>query len=136
MFSCSDPATMDQLSVTCSRKSICAVKGSKVTLWCSYPSFKIKTVFWFSEKQSTNWRKNNEPEDLTLDSDYSGRVIHQISSSSSTLTIIDSGQFRFFPLSGFINFHTNSVLQVRMNSASTGPRDQRVILTCDLTSRP
>uniref|UniRef100_A0A8C1J187 Ig-like domain-containing protein n=1 Tax=Cyprinus carpio TaxID=7962 RepID=A0A8C1J187_CYPCA len=89
MFSCSDPATMDQLSVTCSRKSICAVKGSKVTLWCSYPSFKIKTVFWFSEKQSINWRKNNEPEDLTLDSDYSGRVIHQISSSASTLTISD-----------------------------------------------
>ncbi len=49
----------------------------------------ITTVFWFSEKQSTNWRNNNEPEDLTLDSDYSGRVKHQISFSSSTLTISD-----------------------------------------------
>ncbi|KAI2646267.1 Sialoadhesin [Labeo rohita] len=81
--------TFDRLSVTCSQKSICAVKGSEVTLKCSYSNINIKTVFWFSEKQSTNWRKNNEPEDLTLDSDYSGRVKHQISSSSSTLTISD-----------------------------------------------
>ncbi len=89
MFSSSGPVTLDQLSVTCSQKSICAVKGSEVTLWCSSSNINIKTMFWFSEKQSTNWRKNNEPEDLTLDSDYSGRVKHQISSSSSTLTISD-----------------------------------------------
>ncbi|RXN04117.1 intelectin-like protein [Labeo rohita] len=81
--------TLDQLSVTCSQESICAVKGSEVTLNCSYSNINIKTMFWFSKKQSTNWRKNNEPEDLTLDSDYSGRVKHQISSSSATLTISD-----------------------------------------------
>ncbi|RXN02988.1 sialoadhesin-like isoform X1 [Labeo rohita] len=81
--------TLDRLSVTCKQKSICAVKGSEVTLKCSYSNINIKTVFWFSEKQSANWRKNNESEDLTLDSDYSGRVKHQISSGSSTLTISD-----------------------------------------------
>uniref|UniRef100_A0A8C1J2L0 Ig-like domain-containing protein n=1 Tax=Cyprinus carpio TaxID=7962 RepID=A0A8C1J2L0_CYPCA len=144
MFSCSDPATMDQLSVTCSRKSICAVKGSKVTLWCSYPSFKIKTVFWFSEKQSINWRKNNEPEDLTLDSDYSGRVIHQISSSSSTLTISDvrerdSGEYQLMFImndgvkhlsSAAVNL-TVTVLQVKMNPESTDMTDESVELNCD-----
>ncbi len=89
MFSSSVPVTLVQLSVSCSQKSICAVKESEVTLECSYYNINITTVFWFSEKQSTNWRKNNEPEDLTLDSDYSGRVKHQISFSSSTLTISD-----------------------------------------------
>uniref|UniRef100_A0A8C2GDC3 Si:dkey-4c23.5 n=1 Tax=Cyprinus carpio TaxID=7962 RepID=A0A8C2GDC3_CYPCA len=139
-----DPATLDQLSVTCSHKSICAVKGSKVTLWCSYSSFKIKTVFWFSEKQSTNWRKNNEPEDLTLDSDYSGRVIHQISSSSSTLTISDvrerdSGEYQLMFImndgvkhlsSAAVNL-TVTVLQVKMNPESTDMTDESVELNCD-----
>ncbi|KAL0159999.1 hypothetical protein M9458_043724, partial [Cirrhinus mrigala] len=33
------------------QKSICAVKGSEVTLQCFYSNINIKTVFWFSEKQ-------------------------------------------------------------------------------------
>ncbi|KTF79858.1 hypothetical protein cypCar_00034837 [Cyprinus carpio] len=81
--------TLDQLSVTCSQQSICAVKGSEVTLRCSYSNINIKTVFWFSENQSTNWRKNTEPEDLTLDSDYSGRVKQISSNYQSELTISD-----------------------------------------------
>ncbi|RXN38869.1 sialoadhesin-like isoform X1 [Labeo rohita] len=40
--------TMDRLSVTCKQKSICAVKGSEVTLKCFYSNFNIKTVFWFN----------------------------------------------------------------------------------------
>uniref|UniRef100_A0A673KZC8 Si:dkey-4c23.4 n=1 Tax=Sinocyclocheilus rhinocerous TaxID=307959 RepID=A0A673KZC8_9TELE len=89
MFSSLGSITLDQLSVTCSQQSICAVEGSGVTLRCFYFKINNTTVFWFSEKQSTNWRKNNEPKDLTLDSDYSGRVKHHISSSHSTLTISD-----------------------------------------------
>ncbi|XP_016409813.1 uncharacterized protein LOC107741572 [Sinocyclocheilus rhinocerous] len=138
------PATLDQLSVTCSQKSICAVKGSEVTLRCSYVNIKFKTVFWFSEKQSTNWRKNNEPEDLTLDSDYSGRVKHQISSSSLTLTISDvrerdSGEYQLMFIindgvkhlsSATVNL-TVTVLQVKMNPESTDMTDERVKLNCD-----
>ncbi|XP_058616939.1 uncharacterized protein LOC131530597 isoform X2 [Onychostoma macrolepis] len=144
--------TLNRLSVTCT--NICALRETSVQLKCSYDyNSNITTVFWFSEKQSTNWRKNNEPEDLTLDSDYSGRVKRQISSSSSTLTISDvrerdSGEYQLMfimkdgvkLLSSAAVSLTVTDLQVRKNSTSTGARDQRVILTCDtscdLTSRP
>ncbi|XP_016298358.1 sialoadhesin-like [Sinocyclocheilus anshuiensis] len=136
--------TLDQLSVTCSQQSICAVKGSGVTLRCIYFKINNTNVFWFSEKQSTNWRKNNEPEDLTLDSDYSGRVKHQISSSHSTFTISDvrerdSGEYQLMfimedgvkHLSSAAVSLTVTVLQVRMNTVSTDLRDETVELICD-----
>ncbi|XP_043079487.1 sialoadhesin-like isoform X3 [Puntigrus tetrazona] len=82
-----------------SQQRLCAVKESDVTLWYSDYDINIKTVFWFSKKQRTNWRNGSEPEDLTLDSDYSGRVKHQISSGSSALKIsdvreTDSGEYQ------------------------------------------
>ncbi|XP_050958399.1 uncharacterized protein LOC127159656 [Labeo rohita] len=136
--------TLDQLSVTCSQESICAVKGTEVTLTCSYSNINITTVFWFSEKQSTNWRKNNEPEDLTLDSDYSGRVKHQISNRYSTLTISDvrerdSGEYQlmFIMNDGVKHLRSAAVsltvtdLHLRMNPVSTNLTDERVELTCD-----
>ncbi|XP_050958400.1 uncharacterized protein LOC127159657 [Labeo rohita] len=136
--------TLDLLNVTCHQESICALRGSHVTLTCSYSNINIKSVFWFSEKQSTNWRKNNESEDLTLDSDYSGRVKHQISNSSSTLTISDvrerdSGEYQLMFImndgvkhlrSAAVNL-TVTVLQVRMKPLSTDPRDERLELTCN-----
>ncbi|XP_059400153.1 sialoadhesin-like [Carassius carassius] len=143
--------TLDRLSVSC--ENICALRETNVQLKCSYDDANIKTVFWFSEKQSTNWRKNNEPEDSTLDSDYSGRVKDQISSSYSTLTISDvrerdSGEYQlmFIMNDGVKHLSSAAVsltvtdLQVRMNPESTDRRDQRIELTCetscDLTSRP
>ncbi|KAL1251196.1 hypothetical protein QQF64_018992 [Cirrhinus molitorella] len=137
-------ATFDQLSVTCSQQSICAVKGTEVKLECFYSNINFKTVFWFSEKQSTNWRKNNEPEDLTLDSDYSGRVKHQISYSSSILTISDvrkrdSGEYQLmFIMNDGVKHRSSAAvsltvtdLHVRMNPASTDSKDETVKLTCD-----
>ncbi|XP_042567877.1 uncharacterized protein LOC109047597 isoform X1 [Cyprinus carpio] len=136
--------TLDQLSVTCSQQSICAVKGSEVTLRCSYSNINIKTVFWFSENQSTNWRKNTEPEDLTLDSDYSGRVKQISSNYQSELTISDvrerdSGEYQLMfimkdgvkHLSSAAVSLTVTVLQVRMNPASTNQTDETVELICD-----
>uniref|UniRef100_A0A8C1RVJ6 Ig-like domain-containing protein n=1 Tax=Cyprinus carpio TaxID=7962 RepID=A0A8C1RVJ6_CYPCA len=136
--------TLDRLSVTCSQKSICALSGTQATLRCSYSSNKIKTVFWFSEKQSTNWRKNNEPEDLTLDSDYSGRVEQTVTKDHSTLTISDvrerdSGEYQLMfimkdgvkHLSSAAVSLTVTVLQVRMNPASTNQTDETVDLICD-----
>ncbi|XP_016377401.1 sialoadhesin-like [Sinocyclocheilus rhinocerous] len=142
--------TLNRISVIC--KNICALRETNVQLKCSYDNIHTKPAFWFSEKQSTNWRKNNEPEDLTLDSDYSGRVKHQISSSHSTLTISDvrerdSGehQLMFIMEDGVKHLSSAAVsltvtdLQVRMNPASD-PRDETVELicetSCDLTSRP
>ncbi|XP_026092100.1 uncharacterized protein LOC113065116 [Carassius auratus] len=143
--------TLDYLSVSC--ENICALSETNVQLKCSYDEDNIKTVFWFSEKQSTNWRKNNEPEDLTLDSDYSGRVKDEISSSYSTLTISDvrerdSGEYQlmFIMKDGVKHLSSAAVsltvtdLQVRMNRESTDQKHQRIDLTCetscDLTSRP
>ncbi|XP_051765733.1 sialoadhesin-like isoform X6 [Ctenopharyngodon idella] len=136
--------TLELQPVTCSQESICAVKGSQVTLKCSHFYINIKTVFWFSLKQSPNWRKNNEPEDLTLDSDYSGRVKPLISRYQSELIISDlrerdSGEYQlmFIMKDGVKRLGSVAVnltvtgLQVRMNPATTDQRDQRVILTCD-----
>ncbi|XP_016298356.1 sialoadhesin [Sinocyclocheilus anshuiensis] len=138
------PVTLDRLAVTCSQQSICAVKGTEVTLKCFYFSIKINTVFWFSEKQSTNWRKNKEPEDLALDSDYSGRVKQISSNYQSELTISDvrerdSGEYQLMfimndgvkHLSSAAVSLTVTVLQVRMNPASTDPREETVELICD-----
>ncbi|XP_048021965.1 sialoadhesin-like [Megalobrama amblycephala] len=136
--------TLDLQPVTCSQESICAVKGSQVTLKCSYSYVNIKTVFWFSQKQSPNWRNNSEPEDLTLDSDYSGRVKPIIGSYHSELIISDlrerdSGEYQlmFIMKDGIKRLGSVAVnltvtdLQVRMNPATTDRRDQRVKLTCD-----
>ncbi|XP_059400151.1 uncharacterized protein LOC132131971 [Carassius carassius] len=138
------PVTLDRISVTCRQQSICAVKGTEVTLRCSYSSFNIKTVFWFSEKQSTNWRKNNEPEDLTLDSDYSGRVKQVISKYEAELTISDvrerdSGEYQLMfimkdgvkHLSSAAVSLTVTVLQVRMNPESINLTEETVELNCD-----
>ncbi|XP_056125700.1 uncharacterized protein LOC130103471 [Rhinichthys klamathensis goyatoka] len=134
--------TLDCLSVT--SEDVCALSESPVQLRCSYSNFKIKTVFWFSQKQSTNWRKNDEPEDLTLDSDYSGRVKQEVLKDRSTLTISDlrerdSGEYQLMfimkdgvkHLSSVAVNLTVPVLQVRMNP--TDPRDQSIKLTCDFS---
>ncbi|XP_048021896.1 uncharacterized protein LOC125252543 isoform X2 [Megalobrama amblycephala] len=134
--------TLDLFPVTCSQRNICAVKGSQVTLKCSY-NINIKTVIWFSQKQSPNWRKNSEPEDLTLDSDYSGRVKPFISHYRSELIISDlrerdSGEYQLMfmkdgvKLLGSVTVNlTVTDLQVRMNPATTDLRYETVKLTCD-----
>nr|XP_055073120.1 uncharacterized protein LOC129453087 [Misgurnus anguillicaudatus] len=125
-------------------ENICAVREDNVILKCSYSNINIKTGFWFSQKQRTNWRNKDEPEDLTLDSDYSGRVKQQIKNFSSYLRISDlresdSGEYQlmFFTKDGVkylssvtVNL-TVTVLQVRKHQNN---------LTCDtscpLTSKP
>ncbi|XDV22223.1 hypothetical protein PO909_027167 [Leuciscus waleckii] len=143
--------TLDCLLMT--HEDVCALSESHVRLRCSHSNINIKTVFWFSRKQSSNWRKNDEPEDLTLDSDYSGRVKQEFINDYSTLRISDlrerdSGEYQLMfimkdgvkRLSSATFNLTVTDLQVRMNPASTDPNDQRVELTCDsscdLTSRP
>nr|XP_055074652.1 uncharacterized protein LOC129454167 [Misgurnus anguillicaudatus] len=108
---------------------------------CHYSNINIKTGFWFSQKQRTNWRNKDEPEDLTLDSDYSGRVKQWITEDHSYLIISDlresdSGEYQLMfimkdgvkHLSSVTVNLTVSVLQVKMNLESTG---QRVKLSCD-----
>nr|XP_055073958.1 uncharacterized protein LOC129453646 isoform X1 [Misgurnus anguillicaudatus] len=108
---------------------------------CDHSNINIKTGFWFSQKQRTNWRNKDEPEDLTLDSDYSGRIGQWISEDYSRLSIDDlrerdSGEYQLMiimkdgvkHLSSVTVNLTVTVLQVKMNPESTG---QRVKLSCD-----
>uniref|UniRef100_A0A8C1PVU5 Ig-like domain-containing protein n=1 Tax=Cyprinus carpio TaxID=7962 RepID=A0A8C1PVU5_CYPCA len=149
-FKKSGSLTLNRISVIC--KNICARRETNVQLKCSYDNIHTKTAFWFSEKQSTNWRRNNEPEDLTLDSDYSGRVEQIIGKYEAELTISDvrerdSGEYQLMFVENVVKHLSSAAvsltatdLQVRMNPASTDQRDQKVKLTCetscDLTSRP
>ncbi|XP_073721691.1 sialoadhesin isoform X2 [Misgurnus anguillicaudatus] len=133
--------TLDNFNVTCDKLNICVARGSLMNVRCFYSNINIKTGFWFSQKQRTNWRNKDEPEDLTLDSDYSGRVSQWITEDKSDLTIIDSrerdsGEYQLMiimkdgvkHLSSVTVNLTVSVLQVKMNPESTG---QRVKLSCD-----
>ncbi|XP_073721659.1 uncharacterized protein [Misgurnus anguillicaudatus] len=132
--------TLDNFNVNCDKLNICAVRGTLMSVRCFYSNINIKTVFWFSQKQRTNWRNKDEPEDFTLDSDYSGRVIQEITKDYSELTIIDvrerdSGQYQLMfitkdgvkHLSSVTVSLTVTVLQLKMNPESTG---QRVQLRC------
>ncbi|XP_073721645.1 uncharacterized protein [Misgurnus anguillicaudatus] len=133
--------TLDNFNVTCDKLNICAVRGGLVMVRCVYSNINIKTGFWFSQKQRTNWRNKDEPEDLTLDSDYSGRVNQRITKDYSRLTIRDSrerdsGEYQLMMIMKDGVKHLSSVtvnltvtgLQVKMNPESTG---QRVKLSCD-----
>ncbi|XP_048021994.1 uncharacterized protein LOC125252598 [Megalobrama amblycephala] len=144
--------SLDLLSVTC--EDVCALRENTVQLRCSYSEISIRTVFWFSRKQSSNWRKKDEPEDLTLDWDYSGRVKQRVTNHHSTLTISDlrerdSGEYQLmFMKDGVKHLSSDAVnltvrdLQVRMIPATTDQTDQRVMpavtcdSSCDLPSRP
>ncbi|XP_073701041.1 uncharacterized protein [Garra rufa] len=142
--------TLNHISVNC--KDVCAQRESDVQLNCIYNNIHTKTAFWFSEKQSKNWRKINQPEDLTLDSDYAGRVKQVISKYEANLSIsdvrkTDSGDYQLMFMEDGVNHLSSAAVsltvtdtQVRINPVYTDPRNERVELTCetscDLTSRP
>ncbi|XP_073669596.1 uncharacterized protein [Paramisgurnus dabryanus] len=133
--------TLDNFNVTCNKQNICALRGGDVTVKCFYSNINITTGFWFSQKQRTNWRNKDEPEDLTVDSDYSGRAYQGTTEDKSELTITDlrerdSGEYQLMVImkdgvkhlsSVTVNL-TVTVLQVKMNP---GPRGLRVKLSCD-----
>ncbi|XP_053275713.1 uncharacterized protein LOC128437537 [Pleuronectes platessa] len=94
----------DDWGVRCTPTQICAVKGSKVQIRCSYwhPSriddhdVAVEKEFWFTKVQ------DSEPVDLRSASEYTGRVKYDCGNKACTLTItdlrdsdLDVYQFRF-----------------------------------------
>uniref|UniRef100_A0A8B9KBJ4 Ig-like domain-containing protein n=1 Tax=Astyanax mexicanus TaxID=7994 RepID=A0A8B9KBJ4_ASTMX len=88
----------ETVSMTCRPQSVCALRESDVQLECSYSGAnKPQQSFWFSPKQKYKWRNSEDPEDLKLDPEYTGRVSYRTnkysryssSSFGSTLTIKD-----------------------------------------------
>ncbi|KAI3353501.1 hypothetical protein L3Q82_020021 [Scortum barcoo] len=62
--------------VTYTDRSICAFKGSSVDISCTYNSYEddVESKFWFSPERSRRWQNPSQPEDLSKDSQYAGRV--------------------------------------------------------------
>uniref|UniRef100_A0A671VY41 Ig-like domain-containing protein n=1 Tax=Sparus aurata TaxID=8175 RepID=A0A671VY41_SPAAU len=92
---------------TCNRviytdRSICASKGSSVDISCTYSSYQtIRSKFWFSPERSHQWQSPSQPEDLSEDSQFAGRVqVLESERGRSTLRITDltesdSAQYHF-----------------------------------------
>ncbi|XP_072526977.1 sialoadhesin-like [Salminus brasiliensis] len=134
----------ESLRVVCDPQTICALQESEVKLRCSYSNTNIRAVFWFSSKQKAKWRNEEHPEDLTLDSDYAGRVNYtETTSSSLTLTIRelrerDSGEYQLLIITDRGETHLSSAavslmvtdLQVKLNK----PQTLTCRTSCPLTS--
>ncbi|XP_033945304.1 sialic acid-binding Ig-like lectin 10 [Pseudochaenichthys georgianus] len=96
-------------TVTYTEGSICAPKGSSVDISCTYSSNdSITSKFWFSPERSHQGQNPSQPEDLSEDSQYAGRVqILETERGRSTLRISDlrdsdSAQYLFtFKTPGF-----------------------------------
>ncbi|KAF5897102.1 B-cell receptor CD22-like isoform X1, partial [Clarias magur] len=86
-------------SVYYTRRYICALKGSTVTMGCSYThphGYTVQRVFWSRELVT-----DKEPPDLSLDPKYKGRVQylgdtwHDCSLRLSDVTEQDQGKYYF-----------------------------------------
>ncbi|XP_029283156.1 titin-like [Cottoperca gobio] len=88
--------------VTYTDRSICAPSGSSVDISCTYYSVgSVTSKFWFSPERSHQWGDPNKPQDLSEDSQYTGRVqVLPAERGRSTLRIsdlraTDSAQYHF-----------------------------------------
>ncbi|XP_031677502.1 B-cell receptor CD22 isoform X6 [Oncorhynchus kisutch] len=143
-------------TVTYTKRTICALKGSTVYISCTYDSGydTVKSSLWFSPKQRSRWSDKLTPEDLTRDPGYAGRVEYPDKerwryTGHSTLRISnlreeDSAEYRFtFKTYYFEWGHsfpgtTLSVtgLQVKVTPAAEGQKTLTCITTCTLTDNP
>ncbi|XP_030282733.1 B-cell receptor CD22-like isoform X3 [Sparus aurata] len=83
-------------------RSICAFKGSSVDISCIYRNYQtIRSKFWFSPERFHQWQSPSQPEDLSEDSQFAGRVqVLESERGRSTLRITDltesdSAQYHF-----------------------------------------
>ncbi|XP_047433458.1 B-cell receptor CD22-like [Mugil cephalus] len=91
--------------VTYTDRSICAIKGSSVNISSTYSHYyyydAIVSKFWFRPDRSRQWMNPSQPEDLSKDSQYSGRVqVLEPETGRSTLRITnltesDSSEYHF-----------------------------------------
>ncbi|XP_064819291.1 uncharacterized protein LOC135537010, partial [Oncorhynchus masou masou] len=130
--------------VTYTKRTICALKGSTVDISCTYFSGydTVKSTLWFSPKQSSSWRDELIPEDLTTDPGYAGRVeyVGEKERGRSTLRITDlreedSAEYKFIFNTQTSRWGHN--LQVNVSPATeAGKRTLTCITTCTLTDNP
>ncbi|XP_049895774.1 uncharacterized protein LOC126387285, partial [Epinephelus moara] len=87
---CADGQTCNRVTYTV--RNICAFKGSSVDISCTYSSYKyyVDSKFWFSPERKDQWQNPSQPEDLSKDSQFAGRVqVIDTEGGRSTLRITD-----------------------------------------------
>ncbi|KAI9529202.1 hypothetical protein NQZ68_013509 [Dissostichus eleginoides] len=130
-------------TVAYSERSTCAPKGSSVDISCTYRSYEknVKSKFWFRPERSH--------QDLSKDSQYSGRVVVISPLRGSTLRISDlrdsdSAQYRFkFKTPSFEwrsdlpgTTLTVTALQVQVITATVQQSDTLAKLKCHSSCSP
>ncbi|XP_042371921.1 B-cell receptor CD22-like, partial [Plectropomus leopardus] len=81
--------------VTYTDRSICAAEGSSVDVSSTYNSYEdeVESKFWFSPERRNQWKNPSQPEDLSEDWQYAGRVqVFETARGRSTLRISDLRQ--------------------------------------------
>ncbi|XP_067355379.1 uncharacterized protein [Channa argus] len=88
--------------VTYTHRRICAFKGSSVDISCNYNGYYyVESKLWFRSELGRQWQNPSQPQDLSKDSQYSGRVqVSGTETGRSTLRITelretDSAQYHF-----------------------------------------
>ncbi|XP_073331900.1 myelin-associated glycoprotein-like [Pagrus major] len=140
---------------TCNRviytdRSICASKGSSVDISCTYSSYEtITSKFWFSPERS-QWQSPSQPEDLSEDSQFAGRVqVLETERRRSTLRITDltesdSAQYHFKFTAGRFEWRsylpattlTVTALQVQVIRTTVHQSDTEAELKCHSSCSP
>ncbi|XP_041640076.1 B-cell receptor CD22-like [Cheilinus undulatus] len=132
-------------------RTICALKGSSVNISCTYYSFGIpESMFWFSPDRSHQWKSDTEPEDLSKDPQYAGRVqISESWSGQSSLRISelrerDSAQYHFKFKTAYVEWGnsfagttlTVTALQVKVISVTVHQDYTEAELRCHSSCSP
>ncbi|XP_038557977.1 uncharacterized protein LOC119890656 [Micropterus salmoides] len=136
--------------VTYTDRSICAFKGSSVDISCTYNSYEtIRSKFWFSPERSLQWQNPSQPEDLSEDSQYAGRVqVLETERGRSTLRITDlresdSAEYHFKFTAGSFEWRSSlpgttltvTDLQVQVSRPNVGMITTEAELLCHSSCR-
>ncbi|KAI9529200.1 hypothetical protein NQZ68_013507 [Dissostichus eleginoides] len=139
--------------VSYTERSICAFKGSSVDISCSYfgneAGLYVASRFWFNPGRSHQWRNPSEPEELSLDSQYTGRVHFRTSGavaterglatlSISNLRESDSAEYRFKFRAQRFEWRSDlpgttltvTALQIKVSKVSVHPSFNEAELKC------
>ncbi|XP_070847589.1 uncharacterized protein [Chaetodon trifascialis] len=138
--------------VTYTHRSICACKGSSVDISCTYSSHSddVTSKFWFSPVRSRQWQNPSQPEDLSEDSQYAGRVwVFETERGRSTLRITDltesdSAQYHFKFRAGSFEWRSSlpgttltvTALQVQVTRRKVHQSHTEAELKCHSSCRP
>ncbi|XP_070684145.1 B-cell receptor CD22-like [Pempheris klunzingeri] len=137
--------------VTYTHRSICALKGSSVDISSTYSSSgSITSKLWFSPERSHQWVYQSQPEDLSEDPQYAGRVqVLETEGGRSTLRITelterDSAQYHFKFTAGSFDWRSSlpgttltvTALQVQVTTTTDHQLYTEAELKCHSSCSP